>query len=380
MKNLLLLVIITLLVSFTVMAQSISIGEQVEFQCTRVTGGWCSGVVEAINGDTVKVKWGNMRDQFTMVSRSQLRVKEKPPSQGQRLQWNAFNMAVMSKKKADVYLRILAHHYDPNEFSDWGGHPSTSEEWRELMATIGEIDALCKGQYRGITNSPDNRRPYHIDSRYADWCKIADQRVALEPKARAGAASYMASVPGADDLKKALEYPDNRVVDDIQMLMYEPEKWRAEHTAKLKPHFANYGVAMPTNFLDDMLTKSAELKTKIDQGAPGRSFEMSAASARDATVETFVKGKWIAEYPGSQILKTSHSYPTWVKREGLSLVGSGTGYKLYKVEYSFYKRGWVLMKMPNRPYCQTREWIVGRGARGLVMVTTSSQGTFMKCQ
>ena len=164
------------------------------------------------------------------------------------------------------------------------------------------------------------------------------------------------------------------------MLMYEPEKWKAEHSAKLKPHFANYGVEMPSNFLDEMLTKAAELKTKIDQGFPGRSFEMSAPSARDAAVESFIKAKWVAEYPGSQVLKTSHSYPTWAKRESLSLVGSGTGYKLYKVEYNFYKRGWVLMKMPNRPYCQAREWIVGRGAKGLVAVSTSSQGTFVKCQ
>lgn len=367
-----------------VLAQpEISIGEQVEFSCTRVSSGWCSGKVEAMNGGTVKVKWGNMRDQFTMVSRDKIRVPPRPDSPETTAFKEAFAAELGTHERNA--LRIFAHYYYPDEFSYAGGTPTTPAGWQELMGRMAAIDALCKGKYRGMTNrSPSNAWPGprkgDLDARFGEWCKIADQRLALEQRVRADAAIKMAILPGADDLKKSLEYQDNRAGDDVQMLMYEPEKWKAEHSAKLKPHFANYGVEMPSNFLDEMLTKAAELKTKIDQGSPGRSFEMSAPSARDAAVESFIKAKWVAEYPGSQVLKTSHSYPTWAKRESLSLVGSGTGYKLYKVEYNFYKRGWVLMKMPNRPYCQAREWIVGRGAKGLVAVSTSSQGTFVKCQ
>lgn len=362
-------------------AQStVSVGEQVEFSCTRVTSGWCSGRVEAVNGSAVKIRWGNMRDQFSIVSRDQVRTQPKPDSPETTAFKEAFAAEVGTHQRNA--LRIFAHYYS-DEFSYAGGTPTTPAGWQELMARMAEVDALCKGKYRGVENRTPSiawpgPRKGDLDARYGEWCKIADQRLALEPRVRADAASYMASVPGADDLKRALEYPDNRVVDDIQLLMYEPERWKAQSGAKLKPHFASYGVEMPPKFLDDVMEKAAELKTKIDQGAPLREFEKSAT--RDAAVESFIKGKFVAEYPGSQILGSRVDYPSWVKRESLSLVGSGTGYKLYKVEYNFYKRGWVLMKMPNRPFCQAREWIVGRGAKGLVAVSTSSQGTFMKCQ
>lgn len=363
--------------------EGLRVGDTVEFSCTRMTSGWCSGRVEGVNGNNVRIKWGNMRDQFSVVSRDQIRVPAKPDSAETTAFKEAFAMEVGTEQRNA--LRIFAHFYAPDEFFNSRGTPTTPAGWQEVLGRLGEVDALCKGKYRGMTNrSPSVAWPGpkkgDLDARYGEWCKIADQRLMLEPRVRTDAAIHMASIPGADELKKSLEYQDNRAGDDVQMLMYEPDKWKAEHSVKLKPHFANYGIEMPSNFLDEVLVRAAELKAKIDQGAPNRSFEMSAASARDAAVESFIKGKWIAEYPGSQVLRTSHSYPQWAKRESLSLVGSGTGYKLYKVEYNSYKRGWVLLKMPNRPFCQAREWIVGRGAKGLVAVTTSSQGTFMKCQ
>lgn len=365
----------------TLAQDGIRVGDTVEYQCTRSSSGWCSGRVEAVSGSSIRIKWGNMRDQFSVVTANQIRVKQKPDSPDATAFKEAFAAAVGTHERNA--LRIFAHYWKPDEFSYAGGTPNTPAGWQELMAQIGSVDALCKGKYMGVTNRTPSvawggPRQGDLDARYGEWCQIADQRLALEPKVRADAAKNMASMPGADDLKRALEYADNRTVDDIQLLMYEPEKWKAQTTPKLKAHFALYGAEMPPTFFDEMMAKAADLKAKIDQGAPGRSFETS--SARDAAVENFIKGKFIAEYPGSQILKSRLDYPEWVKRESLSLVGIGTGYKLYKVEYNFYKRGWVLMRMPGRPYCQAREWIVGRGAKGLVAVSTSSQGTFMKCE
>lgn len=358
-----------------------AVGDAVEFQCSRSSSGWCSGKVESIQGNTVRVRWGNIRDQVAAVSREQVRIQPKPDSPEVTAFKEAFAAEIGTLQRNA--LRIFAHFYSPDEFSNAGGTPNTPDGWRSLMGYMAEIDSLCKGKYRGVSNRTPSvawggPRKGDLDARYGEWCSIADQRLALEPRVRSDAASRMASVPGADDLKRALGYLDNRVVDEIQLLMYEPEQWKAQNSAKMRSHFASYGVEMQANFFDEIIAKATELKAKIDAGAPGRSFETSAA--RDAAVESFIKGRFLAEYPGSQILKSRIDYPEWVKRESLSLVGSGTGYKLYKVEYNFYKRGWVLMKMPNRPYCQAREWIVGRGAKGLVAVSTSSQGTFMKCQ
>ena len=380
----LLATVLLLMTALVLVAQdNIQTGDTVEFKCTRVSSGWCSGKVESVAGGSVKIRWGNMRDQFSMVSSSDVRVSSKPDTPAATAFKEAFAAEVGTLQRNA--LRIFAHYYAPDEFSWAGGTPTTPAGWQELMSQLASVDALCKGKYRGMANrSPSpawpGPRQGDLDARYGEWCAIADKRLAYEPRVRADSASAMAIMPGEDDLRRSLEYEDNRALDDIQLLMYEPEKWKAQHSIKLKAHFATYGAILPPTFFDKMIEKSAELRAKIEQGAPGRSFEMSAASARDAAVEAFIKGKFIAEYPGSQILKTSHSYPKWVKRESLSLVGSGTGYKLYKVEYNTYKRGWVLMKMLNRPFCQAREWVVGQGAKGLVAVSTSSQGTFMSCQ
>lgn len=365
--------------------ETIRVGDTVEYRCNCFEKEWVRAGVEAVQGNMIRIRWGNTRDQVGTfpLSSDKIRIPPKAPKPDTPEMF-AFKEAFAAEVGTyhRMAIQIFAHYYS-DEYQYAGGTPTTPAGWQELMARIGEVDALCKGKYRGVqdrTPGPawPERQKGDLEARYGEWCKIADQRLALEPRVRADAAAHMAIVPGADDLKRALEYEDNRVVDDIQLLMYEPDKWKAQNSVKMKPHFANYGVEIPANFFDEIITKAAELKAKIDAGAPGRSFETSAT--RDAAVESFIKGKFITEYPGSQILKTRHSYPSWVKRESLSLVGSGTGYKLYKVEYNVYKRGWVLMKMPNRPFCQAREWIVGRGTKGLVAVSTSSQGTFVKCQ
>ena len=381
MKYFMSVVLIVMAVVVLNAQDSLKAGDTAEYRCNRDSSGWCRGRVEPISGGSINIRWGNMRDQVSMVSSGDVRVPPKPDTPAATAFKDAF--AAEGGTFQRIALRIFAHYYAPNEFSWAGGTPTTPAGWQELMSHMASVDALCKGKYRGMTNrSPSaawpGPRKGDLDARFGEWCTIADKRLAYEPRVRADAASSMAIRPGEDDLKRSLEYQDNRALDDTQWLMYEPEKWKVQQSGKLEAHFATYGVVMPPTFFDKMIEKSAELKAKIEQGAPGRSFETSAT--KDAAVETFIKGKFIAEYPGSQILKASHSYPNWAKREGLSLVGSGTGYKLYKVEYNFYKRGWVLMKMPNRPFCQAREWVVGRGAKGLVAVSTSSQGTFMSCQ
>lgn len=393
-------VLTILLLSISAFAQgTFRVGDTVEYRCNCFGKEWVRAKVEAVEGNTVRVRWGNVRNQVATVINAPDTVRavgsaQNTPKTNQSNNKGVFvdnSIADAAKlasedkvrwafrdETANKYLRTVgqfAPSYDERYIS--GGSPNTPAEWQKAMSDLAELDALCKSKYPGITDSLIYLREGIIDYRYAQWCDIAAKRSVLEPRARSRAAAHMASVPGADDLKRALEYDDNRVVDDIQLLMYEPDKWKVKSSVEMKAQFARYGAEMPANFLDDIVAKAAELKAKIEQGAPGRSFRTSAN--RDAAVENFIKGKFRTEYPGSQILSSRVDYPNWVKRESLSLAGSGTGYKLYKVEYNFYKRGWVLMKMPNRPFCQAREWIVGRGAKGLVAVSTSSQGTFMKC-
>ena len=381
MRRLMLSVVILLTLSATGFAQlALGVGDQVEFSCTRVSSGWCSGRIEAIIGSSVRIRWGNMRDQTNTVNRDQIRITSKPDSP----EVTAFKEAFARELETQDLkaLRIFAYYYDPNEFSNAGGTPTTPAGWQELMGRMSKIDALCKGKYRGMANrTPSVAWPGpirgNLDARFGDWCKIADQRLAFESKVRSDAAKHMLS-PTSEigDIAKAIEHSRNLTGDETQMIVFEPEKWKAKEAVGRKAAFANYGVEPPTDFYEELDKKAAELRTVIESTAPTRSFKQP--SHRDPAVEAFIKAKLVAAHPGSTVLKIGGDYPNWVKRESVSLVGIGTGYKLYKVDYKDYKRGYALMKIPNRPYCQVRSWVAGRAAKGLV-ADLDDGGEFVKC-
>ena len=361
-------------VSIPVLGQeAIRVGDEVKFSCTRVSSGECGGRVEAINGNTVRVKWGNMRDQFTMVSRDQIRVPPKPDSPQTVAFQEAFRNEALNKYIRD--LQMLAPFYD-EQFNSAGGH-TTMAAWQEMTTRLGELDALCKGKYAGITNTGTAwlLRPGHIDYRYADWCKIADKRIEYGQKARVATAKYMIFVPGADDLKKAFEDSKNFVRGDTQMLLYDPAKWKLENAAKIKPQFASYGVEMPADFFNVLDAKAAEFRAIVDRTAPAKTFVRPGN--RDSAVEAVVKRQFAKQYPGIQILDIGGDYPKWEKREGADLIRSDTDVKIYKLTVNYYKRGYALVKIPNRPYCQKRSWIVRQAG---MAADVASGGEFMKCQ
>ena len=79
-------------------------------------------------------------------------------------------------------------------------------------------------------------------------------------------------------------------------------------------------------------------------------------------------------------MKIGLDYTTWKKRESRTYVGSDSTFAYYKVTYNTYKRGVALVKIQNQPFCQAREWIVGRGGSGIVLVSLGGSGIFMKCE
>ncbi len=379
MKALGTIVFLLLLTFASLGQQSISVGEQVEFSCTRVSSGWCSGRVESISGGNVKIRWGNMRDQASTVTRDKVRTIPKPDSPEVTAFKEAFAVEVDTPHRNA--LRIFAHYYKPDEFSNAGGTPTTPAGWQKLMADLTFVDSLCKGKYKGMANrSPSvawpGPRKGDLDARYGEWCEIADKRLSYETQVRTDAAKHMIGFHQISDMQKAIEHSRNIVWDEEQMILYEPEKWKAKTRIQLAKSYADYGVPVPADVFTEIDAKAAELKAVIERTAPTRSFTQPAH--KDAAVEAFIKPKLLAAHPGSQILRIGGSYPSWVKRESVSLVGSGTGYKLYKIEYKDYKQGYALMKMANRPFCQVRSWIAGRGAKGMV-ADLGEAGEFVKC-
>ena len=357
-----------------------SIGDKVDYDCARPSRPVCSGQVVAIRGNEVQIKWGNMRDQMDIVAASAVRPRPRPESPETIARQNEFRNFIQNNGHLMALRQFAALYKD--EYHWPGGSPLNAASWQAVMSRLAEVDSLCKGKYSGL---PDPQwavsflKPGDVDYRFSEWCRIADQRAALEPRVRAFAAMNFVVMNELSEIGKAIEHSQNRTPDDIQLFIYEPDKWRAANMPKYQATFRNqFGVDVPPEFFAPAEAKAAELKAVIDKTAPTRTFDLPPH--RDAAVEALVRARFAAEIPGVQILKIGGSYPTWAKREGLSLVGSGTGYKLYKVEYNFYKRGWVLLRVPNRPYCQAQEWLVGRGNTGIVPVGIGGSGIFMKCQ
>lgn len=352
------------------------IGDEVECQCRDSR--WMTGRVEAISGGQVRIRWGNMRDQFYVVPADRVRAIDKGDSPQTVAFQNAFRDAALDKYFRAV--QMFSSFYS-EEFNNYGGAPTTPAGWQEVMTKLAELDAMCKGQFAGVTNTRIHwlLKKGEIDYRYADWCQIAARREQLAPLVRASAATRMMTVPGESDLKRAFENSDGEgwVNDDIQLLMYEPAKFKQKHLPEVKKHFATYGVDVPADLFDAVEKRAGELRALIEQTAPTRTFEHP--KFKDVAVEAFVKGKIAAQHPGVQVIKSGTGYPSWSKSDSLSYLGSSTSTRYYKVVSEFHKRGRMLVKLPNRPFCQQREWVVER-ASGKFYSHPTRGGVFMKCQ
>lgn len=354
------------------------VGDTVEYRCNCFGQEWVRARVESVNGSSVTVRYGNMRNQAAtlQMSSNDLRILPDPVKLAKEADLrNAF---VNEAGKYQQTVQFFAPAYDENYIS--GGSPTTAAGWQKAVTELAELDSLCKGKYAGVTNDLSHYlRDGIVQNRYAVWCQIAADRKRLEPLARAAAAKHMISLTKTEDnLKFAFEHQKNRVPDETQQLMYNREKWRAEQIPKYKPQFVDYGIDIPVDFFAGVEKRADELKKLIEQTAPNRSWEPPPFT--DPAVESFIKAKYAAEYPGVKIFKSGLDYKTWVERKGLSYMGSDSTYRYYKVEYNYYKRGWVLIKRPDQPFCQASEWIVGRSAKGMVVVSLGGSGIFMKCQ
>ncbi|HKO35253.1 MAG TPA: hypothetical protein VJV21_02160 [Pyrinomonadaceae bacterium] len=364
--------------------ETLRVGDKVEYYC-HCGGGqmhWQEARIEAVlGGNKVKVRYGNGRYQIDTVTNDPATIRAPgsaaKEAKSDELQ-NAFRAATHDKYFRAV--QMFSSFYS-DEFNNPGGAPTTPAGWQEVMTKLAELDALCKGQFAGVTNTRLHWlvKKGEVDHRYADWCQIAARREQLAPLVRASAAARMITVPGESDLRRALESSDGKgwVNDDIQLLMFEPAKFKQKHLPNVKKHFATYGVDVPADFFDAIEKKAGELKAIIEQTAPTRTFEHP--QFKDAAVEAFVKGKLSAQHPGVQIIKSGTGYPSWSKSDSLSYLGSSTSARYYKVVTEFHKRGRMLVKLPNRPFCQEREWVVER-ASGKFYSHPTLGGVFMKCQ
>ena len=371
-----------LLALFCLMAyaqDAISVGEELDYKCNCFGQVWIKGTVEAVRGNSVRVRFGNLDNQVVNlpVNSELLRRRAKPenPQVVELRKSFATNVAAKYRKTVEQFAQFYDSQYLP------AGGPVRPEEWRKAMADLAELDALCRGTYRGVTDFSGETyiRPGYVDYRYSTWCKIAESRTQLEPRARSGMAKSLINLGYTEEnLNFGFNEPDNPIRKETQQLIWDRAKWRAEKIAWLKPKYAEYGTAVPADATAAAEKRADELLAMVMRDAPNRSWKQP--KYHDSAIEGFMKGKFAAEYPGATVVKIGLDYTTWVKRESHTYVGSDDVFNYYKVSYNSYKRGSALLKVPNRPFCQMQDWVVGRNGAALVAVAVGGSGTFMKCE
>ena len=385
--------LVALLIPVCAFAQTVSfrVGDEVDINCRHCSGGvfvedgWIKGRIEAIQQNGMyKVRYGTRKSdviisdnkpEYTRAPRDMAKVKA-----ANELRY-AFYREAYEQYFASVLSLIMIHDNNLVDGVSISGPPVDPKKWEKVAQDLAALDTLCKTKYAGLTNNPDRPRENELRKLPATWCAIAANRIEYEKRGRAFALrSQFLPLNVEDELKAAMTNTDNRTPDEAQAVLYNRAKWQAEQTAKFQPRFAAMKTEMPTDLFDGAFAKADELKAIIEKDAPNRSWKQP--TYKDAAVESFIKTKFATapEFKGAKVVKIGLDYTTWKKRESRSYVGSDSKYAYYKVEYNSYKRGVALVKMPGQPFCQAREWIVGRGAKGITLVSLGGAGVYMKCQ
>ncbi|MFT3745809.1 MAG: hypothetical protein QM785_16150 [Pyrinomonadaceae bacterium] len=377
MRSLFTLLVVMLFCNFAYSQDQMRVGDEVQYRCNCFGQEWVKGTVERVAGGNARIRYGNLDNQVANlpVNSPLIRRLPKPEDPQVLAQRLAFRDAGLKYQRS---VNGFANAFDAQY--PFGGAPLRPEEWQRTMTDLAELDSLCKGPYRGVTDftDPTYSRQGSTDYRFGTWCQIAAKRKELEPIVRSAVAKSVINLGYTEEnLNFGFNEPDNPVRMETQELIWERPKWRAAKIAWLTPKYAEYGTAVPPDATAAAEKRADQLRAIVERDAPNRSWKQP--KYHDAAVESFVKAKFASQFPGSQVLQIGLDYTTWVQRKSLDYIASDDTFNYYKVSYNSYKRGSVLLKIPGRPFCQMQEWVVGKGSKGLVAAGMGGSGTFMRC-
>jgi hypothetical protein len=385
------IIIVSLVAISAAQQETFRVGDEVDIRCRHCSGGvfvedgWIKGRIEAIQQNGMyKVRYANKQSTVIVIQNSPDYIrapKDMAKIKAQNDLRSAFHRETYPRYYESVRSLMMIHDSNLVEGNTKYGPPPNDKDWEPITKDLAALDNLCKTKYAGMTNNPDRPRENELVRLPATWCAIAANRVEYEKRGRSVALrSQFLPLNVEGELKAAMTNEDNRTPDEAQAVLYNRAKWQAERTAEFQPRFAAMKTEIPADLFADAFAKADELKVVIEKTAPHRSWTQPTYT--DAAVESFIKTKFASapEFKGAKVVKIGLDYTTWKKRESLSYVASDSKYAYYKVEYNSYKRGVALVKMPGHPFCQAREWIVGKGAKGIVLVSLGGAGIFMKCQ
>lgn len=369
MKKVVLLMSVIGLFFINGFAQTYSIGEKVEFECNCPTQ-WVNGTIEEAQiGNTYRIRFGNGRNDYQNGISTQ-RIRK--PGQGANIsKQNELRNQFMQEARQyseSVYSMMVVH--DPNlrVGNNTYGPPVNASGWTKTMNDLAALDNLCKTKYAGMQNDPNSPWKNDLAQLPATWCEIAARRNEYQQKGKSvGVAMQLDPIKNGilRDLDSKLNADAPYLSYDHQFLMFEPETWKANYKKKTPD--------LPDSFFAEIITKAAELKSKTERDAPNRTFKMPPY--QDAAIQNQIRNAYASQLKGTQIIKIGMDYTTWkIWKNSLGIPTSQT------------KRGRVLAKVPNRPFCQEQEFVVvkdytGGGSFGATKIQNGvgSAGLFMNC-
>lgn len=328
-----------------------------------------TGRIEAIDGTFAKVRYGSGAYDFHMEPLSTLKSPKNAANAANRKEQGAAFRAEAGNQYFNA-VALFYQFYKPELATLKGGDSANSI--KEAMVELAKLDALCKSKYPGIKNDSETDWVW----RYGDWCEIAANRQDWAQVATGSVAKRIGNFNSIErDLRDAFNDSEGFVSEDAQKLIYEREAWERRKAAAMAPKFKELGTTIPADFFANVESQADELKKLIDRTAPTRSFD--SPPYQDAASQAMARREFARMYPGIQILKIGATY------------AAGKVYKnALGIPTNQHKTGFALVKMPNRPYCQARQWsfiqtYVGGGRFSAPQPNFSSGqsgGIFMKCQ
>jgi len=277
----------------------------------------------------------------------------------------------------------LASTFDPNLRGNEGNGAFQQSALPKYRKELPEIRKICE-KYGEVPNLPLRGDPANIFNRPIEVCALARSDVdALAKKVRAAQIQETMSWNGNNVVKAmdaAMTVAGTQISDSLQRCVFDHPAWVAEQDKFYEKEFGKLENLSADRYAA-VEAKVADLKAFIDKEGTTKTFEMPPY--RDATLEGMVKSQVAAQYKGASVLKIGSDYNTWVAYDEKTWVKSDATYDYFRVEKgkNQYKRGWFLVKLPGRPYCQAREWIAARVNTGAPRVDyIAPAGLFMKCQ
>ncbi|MEQ1641871.1 MAG: hypothetical protein ABL959_00335 [Pyrinomonadaceae bacterium] len=387
MKYILLCLLFVVMAVVAMAQNTFRVGDRVAVAATSQ-----EGVIESLTdrGDGAKVKFGPGKYEFQYVLFKDLISPEAAALERSSQQDEIKQKPIRAQFEGEarpfaITVKTLGHAYDPRFRQEAGGisdKPATYEKW---MRDLESLNTICQ-KYPNLTNRP-GADAENISQNLGDWCKLADQRTAVVSRMK----MMVGGIQAGNEIGRwklhldtALRNPTGRVNDDVQTLLYDRAAWEQKELQTAGKKFTDVGETMPPSVMAPLNAKVNELKARIDTEAPTRNWTEPPYS--DAALEAMVKKAYPGQFPGVKVLKTGMTYTTWKAFDDTSLVRQGTDYKVYRIEQdkNRYKNGRALVKIPNQPFCQMRDFSIqqtrtGASYSAAKIFNLGTSGIFVKC-